>query len=52
MANHMEAERVSDFLVHILAPLQRILDDDTIHEPQMGMSFLYQMLKSHGLKTS
>jgi U3 small nucleolar RNA-associated protein 20 len=36
MATHMEAARLDKFLVHILTPVYRITEDDTIRDPQMG----------------
>jgi len=35
MTSHMEAMRLEKFLVHILTPVYRITDDDTIRDPQM-----------------
>ncbi|KAG5635562.1 hypothetical protein H0H81_010863 [Sphagnurus paluster] len=35
MTSHMDAERLSQFLVHILTPLYRILEEDTIQDTQM-----------------
>ena len=36
MANHMPADDVEIFLTHILSPVYRILEDDTIRDPRMG----------------
>jgi hypothetical protein len=36
MASYMEPERLENFLVHILIPVYRIAEDDTIRDPQMG----------------
>ena len=36
MANHMEATVLQEFLMHILSPIYRITEDDTIREQQMG----------------
>jgi U3 small nucleolar RNA-associated protein 20 len=36
MASYMEAHRLETFLVHILSPVYRITEDDTIRDPQMG----------------
>lgn len=36
MASHMEAHRLEIFLVHVLSPVYRITEDDTIRDPQMG----------------
>lgn len=36
MASHMDTSRVETFLVHILTPVYRITDDDTIRDSQMG----------------
>ncbi|KAF9479084.1 hypothetical protein BDN70DRAFT_879151 [Pholiota conissans] len=35
MASHMEAARLEKFLVHILTPVYRITEDDTIRDSQM-----------------
>ncbi|KAI0268459.1 armadillo-type protein [Russula aff. rugulosa BPL654] len=35
MANHMEATLLQEFLMHILSPIYRITEDDTIREQQM-----------------
>ncbi|KAG5642515.1 hypothetical protein DXG03_002616 [Asterophora parasitica] len=35
MTAHMEPERLEKFLIHILTPLYRLLEDDTIRDPQM-----------------
>ncbi|KAF9524997.1 hypothetical protein CPB83DRAFT_570885 [Crepidotus variabilis] len=35
MASHMEPERLEKFLVHILTPVYRIIEDDTIRDGQM-----------------
>jgi len=37
MASHMDAGRLEKFLVHILIPVYRLLEDDTIRDPQLGM---------------
>ncbi len=36
MVSHMDAEVVEHFLTHILNPVYRIIEDDTIRDPQMG----------------
>ena len=36
MASHLDAETVEHFLVHILNPVYRIIEDDTIRDQQMG----------------
>lgn len=36
MASHMEPDRLEKFLIHILTPVYRIVEDDTIRDPQMG----------------
>lgn len=41
MASYMEAEKLERFLVHILTPVYRIVDDDTIRDSQMGMYLQY-----------
>ncbi|KZV87291.1 hypothetical protein EXIGLDRAFT_773803 [Exidia glandulosa HHB12029] len=35
MASHMEPAQTARFLLHILAPVQRVLDEDTIADPSM-----------------
>ena len=39
MVAYMEPSKVELFLVHILTPLYRIIDDDTIRDPHMGKLF-------------
>ena len=39
MASHMEAESLERFLVHILTPVYRLVEDDTIHDSPMGKFF-------------
>lgn len=39
MASHMEAALLEIYLVHILSPVYRILDDDTIRDDLMGQSY-------------
>ncbi len=36
MSSYMDAERVGQFLVHILTPVYRLTEDDTIRDAQMG----------------
>ena len=36
MSSHMEATRLEQFLVHILTPVYRIIEDDTIRDSQMS----------------
>lgn len=36
MVSYMESTKVELFLVHILTPLYRIIDDDTIRDSHMG----------------
>ena len=36
MASHMDAARLEDFLVHILTPVYRLLEDETIRDSQMS----------------
>lgn len=36
MASHMEAERLETFLVHILTPVYRIAEDDSIRDSEIG----------------
>jgi hypothetical protein len=38
MVMHMEAVHVERYLMHILAPLYRITDDDTIRDSGIGKS--------------
>ena len=40
MASHMEATRLERFLVHILTPVYRLVEDDTIRDSQMDKCFL------------
>lgn len=40
MATHMEDVKLEKFLVHILTPVYRLTEDDTIRDVQMG-GFLY-----------
>jgi len=35
MANYMEATVLQEFLIHILSPIYRITEDDTIRDQQM-----------------
>lgn len=37
MTSHMDAERVGQFLVHILTPVYQLTEDDTIRDTQMGV---------------
>lgn len=43
MVSFMSASGVEKFLVHILSPIYRIVEDDTIRDTQMGMSVKYEM---------
>lgn len=36
MTSHMPSDDVEGFLTHILSPVYRILEDDTIRDPRMG----------------
>jgi U3 small nucleolar RNA-associated protein 20 len=36
MTSYMAADRIEKFLIHILTPVYRIIEDDTIRDPQMG----------------
>lgn len=36
MVSHMESEHVELFLMHILSPLYRVAEDDTVRDPHMG----------------
>lgn len=40
MTSYMDAAVVELFLVHILTPVYRITDDDTIRDPHMGELYL------------
>ena len=44
MVSYMEREHVELFLMHILSPLYRVAEDDTIRDPHMSMwmSHLYK----------
>jgi len=47
MASHMDSESLETFLIHILSPVYRILDDDTIRDAQMDeLKTLAQELQS------
>jgi U3 small nucleolar RNA-associated protein 20 len=37
MTSHMEPTRLELFLNHILVPLYRLIEDDTVHDSQMGL---------------
>ena len=39
MANFMEASLLQEFLIHILSPIYRITEDDTIRDQRMGEYF-------------
>lgn len=36
MANYMGAPQLEGFLMHILSPIYRITEDDTIRDQRMG----------------
>jgi hypothetical protein len=36
MGSHMDATRLEKFLVHILTPVYRLREDETVRDPQMG----------------
>jgi U3 small nucleolar RNA-associated protein 20 len=36
MTNYMSSDDVESFLTHILSPVYRILEDDTIRDVRMG----------------
>jgi U3 small nucleolar RNA-associated protein 20 len=36
MASHMDSVQLEKFLSHVLIPVYRIVEDDTIRDPQMG----------------
>lgn len=40
MTSHMDAARLEQFLVHILTPVYRLTEDDTIRDSQMGKIFI------------
>ena len=41
MASHMEATSLERFLVHILTPVYRLVEDDTIRDSQMGKCLFF-----------
>lgn len=45
MVTFMEPEIVERFLTHILAPVYRIAEDDTIRDAHMGMSLWSSFIK-------
>ncbi len=36
MGNYMEASLLQEFLIHILSPIYRITEDDTVRDERMG----------------
>jgi U3 small nucleolar RNA-associated protein 20 len=40
MTSYLDPKRLEDFLVHILTPIHRITEDDTIRDPQMSKLYL------------
>lgn len=36
MASYMEPNKLETFLVHILTPVYRLMEDETVRDPQMG----------------
>ena len=40
MVSYLEPQHIEAFLVHILTPIHRITEDDTIRDAQMGMVHL------------
>lgn len=36
MASHLESTQLEAFLVHILTPVYKLVEDDTIRDTQMG----------------
>jgi U3 small nucleolar RNA-associated protein 20 len=42
----MEQKQLEQFLLHILTPIYQLLEDDTIQDPQMCMSF-HSLLNIH-----
>jgi len=36
MTNYMEASLLQEFLTHILSPIYRITEDDTVRDDRMG----------------
>jgi len=44
MASYIDPQRLEPFLVHILTPVHRITEDDTIRDPQMGGFHLSALL--------
>jgi U3 small nucleolar RNA-associated protein 20 len=48
MVTYLEPKRLEQFLTHILSPLYRIIEEDTIRDDQLG-SFLVSICRSlHG----
>lgn len=43
MASFLDAAKVERFLVHILSPVYRFIEDDTIRDPHMG-TFIVRLL--------
>ncbi|KAJ3508085.1 hypothetical protein NLJ89_g5945 [Agrocybe chaxingu] len=41
MSSHMEPEQLEKFLIHMLTPIYRLTEDDTIRDSQMGKSFSF-----------
>lgn len=37
MTSHLDADRLERFLVHILTPMYRIQEEDTIRDDKLGM---------------
>ena len=44
MASYMDATRLERFLVHILSPVYRIIEDDTIRDAHMGKCLMVSMI--------
>jgi len=45
MVSHLDATLLERYLVHILTPVYRVIDDDSIHDPHIGaISFLRDVL--------
>lgn len=44
MVSHLSKDDVTLFLTHILTPVYRIIEDDTIRDPQMGTFMVFIFL--------
>lgn len=46
MVSHMESAQTQVFLVHILSPVYRFIEDDTIRDPHIGEFKIYTYFTS------